>query len=224
MSLDTQKADASASQYMLAPGEAFPSEEGGVPKGDIDPTHNSTVSGGSSSTGSSHKLSGGAIAGIVIGGVIVAGLVGAVFFLWGRNRSLLQFMRGNLYRSTGPQNPPGDQEYQSPNPNMSAFPQSGSTVPYANSHHYHNTAYDSPPYSEYPSNGQVHHSMSSPSMIAELPSPCKEKTPVEYTEMDQPASRSPDQDRFTTDPTSSPKEHPKLSSFWGIRSKSTRTK
>ena len=213
VSLDTQKQDAAASQYMLAPGEAFPSEEGGVPAGDVDPTHNTTTSVASNTPGPSHKLSGGAIAGVVIGGIIVAGLVGAVFFLWGRNRSLLQFMRGNLHRSTGPQMPPGDQGYQSPDPSMSIYPSSGPNVPYA---------YDSPPYSKYPSHGHVQPPMGSPPLPAELPSPRNEKTAQGYAEMDNPASRPQDRDSPIRD-RMSPHRHQKSPSFWG-RSKSTRTK
>ncbi len=83
VSLATQRQEASESQYMLAPGQSFPSE-GGIPTGDVDPVAKSTTvslsapTTSSSSvarpsatvTASSHRLANGTIAGIVIAGVV----------------------------------------------------------------------------------------------------------------------------------------------------------
>lgn len=189
VSLATQKEDASNAQYMLAPGEPFPSE-GGVPSGDVNPGTNAnaatspasstqpTTSSYASHTpdASSHKLSTGAIVGIVIGGIAVAVLLGALFFLLGRQKTMLQFMRRNQYQAPGAQNPPGDQpDIRSPPPQMTSFP-SASAVPYSETPTYHEPAYDTPPYTRHAAQDPL---AAPQPPVAELPSP-GEKHMQEY--------------------------------------------
>ena len=224
VSLATQKEDASNAQYMLAPGEPFPSE-GGVPSGDVNPgTNANAATSPSSSTqpaassyashtpaASSHKPSTGAIVGIVIGGVAVAVLLGALFFLLGRQKTLLQFMRGNQYQAPGAQNPPGDQpDIRSPPQQMTSF-SNASAVPFSETSVYHEPAYDTPPYTRHAAQDPL---AAPQPTVAELPSP-GEKHMQEYissdpTEMEQRA-REPYRNRVPTP-----------LSFWG-RSKSTKT-
>ena len=107
VSLATQKQYAAESPYMLAPGESFPSEAG-IPKGDVNrgpnlpPTQTASNSSSPSSSPpsspvptnpSSGKISSGVIAGIVVAAVVVVCLLGALFFLLGRHKAMLQFMR-----------------------------------------------------------------------------------------------------------------------------------
>ena len=118
-------------------------------------------------TGYSHKLSNGAIAGIVVASVVVAVLIGALLFLLGRHKTMLQFMR---------------RQYQPPRNQEMGFPQgqsgpytyhsvSPSAIPYQETPNYYDHIYDSPPYSEHPAHG-----MPPESVMAELPSPEKEKS------------------------------------------------
>ena len=208
MSLATQKEDASNSQYMLAPGQPFPSE-GTVPSGDVSPGNSSTSSPAAASshaTASSHssKLSGGAIAGIVIAGVVGTILVGAVFFLLGRNKTMLQFMRRDQYQA-GSQNPPGP-DMRSPTPHMNTYPAHANAVPYPETPNYHDAAYDTPPYTEHPT------LIPTPQPImAELPSP-GDKNAQEYMGVqDHHDNRAP---------TPQPQKRPL--SFFG-RARSTKT-
>ena len=217
---------------MLAPGESFPSEAG-IPSGDVNPTTNSTTESSPVPTTStsasahpsattagspSHKLSSGAIAGIVIAGVVVALLIGALLFLLGRHRTMLQFLRGNHYHNPGPQNPPGDQDMQSPPPHMAQFPSPPPAVPYPENPNYH----DAPPYTEH---AQHVPTPPAPPIMAELPS-SEEKKSQEHVEMDQHLSQATL--RVTPVP-SPPLPSPPLPppqarplSFWG-RSRSTKT-
>ena len=139
VSLATQRKDASLSTYMLAPGQPFPSEDGGVPQGDINPPGSSSSSSSSSSvststtptpsapapasassTAASHtssggvRLSAGAIAGIVIAAVFVVLLLVALFFLLGRHKSLLQMARvhGGNHHENAPLTPGGHASMQ----------------------------------------------------------------------------------------------------------------
>lgn len=205
-SLDTQKQGASQSRFMLAPGQPFPSEAD-IPSGDLNPTAKPKSSSGS--------LSKGGIAGIVIAGVVVALLAAAVFFLLGRHKTMLKLMRGNQHQAPGPQNPPENQYYKSPNADMSTFPCSSSTIPYSGTpnHQYGNFA--SPPYTKH-----ANHDPRAPfsTAIAELATPMDKQSP-EYLEIDEGPSQRPYHDTLDASPIS-PQQQPKPL-FWG-RSKSTR--
>lgn len=134
MSLATQRQDASNAQHMLAPRQSFPLER--VLSSDVNPgtnadtppshpssTQATTSSAAYTSHASPHKLSDGAIVGIVIGEIIVAILLGFPFFLLGRQKTMLQFMRRDQYQALGAQNPPKDQpDIRSPRSQMTAFP------------------------------------------------------------------------------------------------------
>lgn len=219
---------------MLAPGEPFPSE-GGVPLGDINRGGNTNTTTSQSSTtqaakpsaaspshtpaASSPKLSTGAIVGIVIGGVVVAVLIGALLFLLGRHKTMLQFMRRGQYQASGPQNPPGDQTaIISPPPQMTSFP-NGSGMIYPGTSNYQESVYGSPPYTRH----AAHDPLAAPQPpVAELPSP-GEKHLQEYInpkpmEMEQ-HQQEPSQ--VSRAPTPQPQARPL--SFWG-RSRSIKTK
>lgn len=230
MSLATQKQDASNAQYMLAPGQPFPSEEG-VPSGDVSPgTNTNTTTSQSSSTqssaaypsytsdASSHKLSTGAIVGLVIGGLVVALLVGALFFLLGRQKTMLQFMRRNQYHAPGRQNLPEDQpDIRSPPPQMTSFA-AASSIPYSESPNYHEPVYDTPPYTRHAAQDPL---TAPQPPVAELPSP-GDKHMQEYLsshpmEMEQHSHESYQDSRV---PMPQPQAQPL--SFWG-RSRSTKT-
>lgn len=172
---------------MLAPGQPFPLE--GVPSGDVNPgtntnaansqlspTQSSAADPSHTPNASSHKLSTGAIVGIVIGGLVVAVLIGALFFLLGRQKTMLQFMRRNHYQAPGAQIPPGDQpDIRSPPPQMSSFP-STSAIPYSETPNYHEPAYDTPPYTRHAAQDPL---AAPQPPVAELPSP-GEKHMQEY--------------------------------------------
>lgn len=213
---------------MLAPGEPFPSE-GGVPSGDVSPGTNANVQSSSTQSSaaypshtpgaSSHKLSTGAIVGIVIGGVVVAVLVGALFFLLGRQKTMLQFMRRNQYQAPGAHNPPGDQPDvgSPPPPQMTSFAAASGT-PYSETPNYHEPAYDTPPYKRHASQDPLA-ALQPP--VAELPSP-GEKHVQEYlsphpTEMEQHPQESYQGSRVPT-----PQQPAQPLGFWG-RSRSTKT-
>ena len=129
--LSIQRQNAGQARFALAPGEPFPSE-GEEPAGNTAPK-SPTSSDSPSSTqtvaaaavhGSS--LSGGAIAGIVIAAIFVVLLMGAVFFLLGRQKSMIQFLtrprsKENLYQSMPPHAP-------SPQPPMGQYHVHGGTV------------------------------------------------------------------------------------------------
>lgn len=221
ISLNTQKQEASQSHFMLAPGQPFPSEAE-MPSGDVNPTPKSTSSAGSghpsaTATASSGRLSTGGIAGIVVAGVVVAVLAAAVFFLLGRNKTMLKFMRGNQHQAPGPQNPPGNQDYNSLHADMSIFPCSPSTIPYCGTPNYQDGNYASPPYTEH-----ANHGPSAPcsTAIAELASP-RGKQSHDYLEIDESPSQRLYHDRPDATPIS-PQQQPNPL-FWG-RSKSTETR
>ena len=215
---------------MLAPGQPFPLE--GVPSGDVNPGTNTNAANSQSSptqssvadpshtpNASSHKLSTGAIVGIVIGGLVVAVLIGALFFLLGRQKTMLQFMRRNHYQAPGAQIPPGDQPdiRSPPPPQMSSFP-STSAIPYSETPNYHEPAYDTPPYTRHAAQDPL---AAPQPPVAELPSP-GEKHMQEYIssnpmEMEQRPQESYQDSRV---PTPQPQAQPL--SFWG-RSRSTKT-
>ena len=204
-----------------------------MPSGDVNPgssatavaspsssaqaTKSSVASASHTPDAASHKLSTGAIVGIVIGGVIVAVLIGALFFLLGRQKTMLQFIRRSQYRAPGPQDPPGDQpEIRSPPTQMTPFPNSPG-IPYAETPTYHSSVYDTPPYTR--------HAAQDPSAapqppVAELPSP-EEKHLQEYIscnpmELEHPGEPFPD----SRAPT--PQSQARPLSFWG-RSRSNKT-
>ena len=230
VSLVTQKEDASNAQYMLAPGQPFPSEAG-VPSGDVNPgTHASATTSQSSSTqatassaayashttnASSPKLSTGAIVGIVIGGVAVAVLIGALFFLLGRQKTMLQFIRRNHYQVPGLQNPPGDQpDFRSPPPQMTSLPIS-SAISRSETPNYHEPAYDTPPYTAQDPLGAPQ------PLVAELPSP-GEKHMQEYISPKPMGIERDLQEHHQVSRAPTPQPQARPLSFWG-RSRSTKT-
>ena len=91
-----QKQLAKAANYMLQPGEPWPSESTPDPFTTSGPSPTATSEAPSSSPAAASgtvehrhvKISGGTIAGIVVGGVAALILVGALFYLCGRNRTL----------------------------------------------------------------------------------------------------------------------------------------
>ncbi|KAG8527674.1 uncharacterized protein KY384_007827 [Bacidia gigantensis] len=95
------QADARQSKFSLSPGDPFPAE-GEVPSGDNGPVGSTssttaTSSPATTSTVAPHSTGGspistGAIAGIVIACLFVVALLAALFFLLGRQRSMLQFL------------------------------------------------------------------------------------------------------------------------------------
>lgn len=114
VSLETQRTEAKASQFMLNPGEKFPDEANpstssvsSITASSTSRSQTSTATADSSSqtaapAAASHsKLPTGAIVGIAVGGALVALLLGALFFLLGRQTTMLQFMR----RHQQPPNP-----------------------------------------------------------------------------------------------------------------------
>ncbi|KAK7534050.1 uncharacterized protein J3D65DRAFT_700665 [Phyllosticta citribraziliensis] len=79
-----QKERAGDSSYALSPGESFPSEADSTSvRGSIP-----TSTGSPTSSNDSGGLSGGAIGGLVVGAIAVVALIGALFFFFGRNKSL----------------------------------------------------------------------------------------------------------------------------------------
>ena len=233
VSLATQKQDASNAQYMLAPGQPFPSEEG-VPSGDVNPgsstnaatssspsaqaTKSSAASASHTPAATSHGLSTGAIVGIVIGGVVVLVLIGALFFLLGRQKTMLQFLRRSQYQAPGPQNPPGDQrDIVSPPPQMTSFPNT-SGILYPGTPNYHEPAYDTPPYTRHAAQDPL---AASQPPVAELPSP-GEKHLQEYISSDPMEMEQHTQEPYQVSRTSSPQPQARPLSFWG-RSRSIKT-
>jgi len=235
VSLNTQKQEASQSQFMLAPGEPFPSE-GDSPPGSVVSTASSssspspTDSSGPASSSSSPSptdssgpapapsggLSKGEIAGIVVGSAVVALLAAALFILLSRHKTTLKFIQEYRHQASGPQNPPGDQDWKSPNLDASTCPYSPSTIPSSETPDYHDGKHASPPYTEHISQ---HPDAPSPTAIAELASPM-DKQSQECLEIDERPSQRP----YSDDPNArlaSPQTHlaPLL---WG-RSMSTRT-
>ena len=233
VSLARQKQDASNAQYMLAPGEPFPSEAG-VPTGDVNPGSNanpvtsqslstqtakpSAASASHTPNASSHKLSTGAIVGIVIGGVVVAFLVGAIFFLLGRQKTMLQLMRRGQYHAPGAQNPPGDQpDIRSPPPQMTSF-SNGSSLPYPGATNYHESVYDTPPYTTHAAQDPL----AAPQLpVAELPSP-GEKHLQEYISPKPMEMEQHPQEHYQDSRAPTPQAQSRPLSFWG-RSRSLRT-
>ena len=249
VSLATQQYDAANAQYMLVPGQPFPSEEG-VPSGDINPGSNANVATSVSSSvatspsslvatsssssaqatqtsaalsshmpdATSQKLSTGAIVGIVIGGVVVAVLVGALFFLLGRQKTMLQFLRRGHYQTPGPQNPPGDhRDIRSPRPHMMTFP-NGSGIHYTETPNYNIPAYDTPPYTRHAAQDPL---TAPRPPVAELPSP-GEKHLQEYISSDPMEMEQHPQDPNQVSRSSTPQPQARPLSFWG-RSRSIKT-
>ena len=105
VSLAAQRQNAAQSLYMLAPGQPFPSE-GQIPAGDHNPAQPDSGTTSPTSSASSRqaskgalqtKLSNGAIAGIVLAAVFVVCILGALFFLLGRHKTIMQLMhRGDF--------------------------------------------------------------------------------------------------------------------------------
>ena len=233
VSLARQKQDASNAQYMLAPGEPFPSE-GGVPLGDSNRGGNTnTTTSQSSSTqaakpsaaspsptpnASSPILSTGAIVGIVIGGVVVAFLIGALLFLLGRHKTMLQFMRRGQYQAPGAQHPPGDQPtIISPPPQLTSCP-NGSGMIYQGTPNYQEPVYGSPPYTRHAAQDPL---AAPQPPVAELPSP-GEKHLQEYINSSPMEMEQHPQEpcQVSREPTPQPQARPL--SFWG-RSRSIKT-
>jgi hypothetical protein len=220
VSLDTQQQEASQSKFMLAPGEPFLSE-GDSPPGYVVSTvsPSSSPSPTNSSTpppASTGGLSKGEIAGIVVGSAVVALLAAALFILLSRHKTTLKFIQEYRHQASGPQNPPGDQDWKSPNLDASNCPYSPSTIPSSETPDYHDGKYASPPYTEHISQ---HPDAPLPTAIAELASPM-DKQSQECLEIDE----RPSQRLYPDDPntrSTSPQTHlaPLL---WG-RSMSTRT-
>lgn len=249
VSLARQKQDASNAQYMLAPGQPFPSEDE-VPAGDVNPEYNeyneynekasgnSSSSSSSSSTSSpsaqatksfaaipshtpaesSQKLSTGAIVGIVIAGVVVAILVGALFFLLGRQKTILQFMRRGQYQVPGAQNLPGDQPgMTSPQPHMASFPSSPG-LPYSDTLNYHKSALNTPPYTREVAQDPL---AARQPPLAELPSP-GEKHLQEYISSNSSEMQQRPQEPYQDSRAPTPQPQARPLSFWG-RSRSHKT-
>lgn len=205
-----------------------------MPSGDVNPgTNPNAAASPSSSTpattssaayashtpdASSHKLSTGAIVGIVIGGVAVAVLVGALFFLLGRQKTMLQFMRRSQYQVPGAQNPPGDQpDIRSPPPQMTSFP-SPSGLPRSETPNYHEPPYDTPPYTRHAAQDPL---AASQPPVAELPSP-GEKHMQEYVSSGPMEMQQHPQNPYQDSRAPTPQPQARPLGFWG-RSRSTRT-
>lgn len=242
VSLATQKQDAAESQYMLAPGQPFPSE-GGVPNGDVNPTSStssntsSAPAASSSAPAKSNKLSSGAIAGIVVAAVVIFILASALFFLWGRHRTTMQFLkRGNnrdgytqpnpQYPSSGPNYPPMEQQQRpSPAQHMSSFHSpstygqpSPAQMPYQDPNSYHDPNFvAAPPYAHPPQSPQPEMQM------AELPSPGEKKS-QEYMEIGAgvPAQAAEERGAPQGWEEHAPSPNPRPFSFWG-RGRSQKT-
>jgi hypothetical protein len=111
VSIQVQSQDAKDSQYMLQPGENFPSEGSSTSKPSAASSTSDANEYASSSTASatsaavaskssSSSLSKGAIGGIVVAAVIVLLLAAALFFFVGRARTLKETVnRQSLYPS-----------------------------------------------------------------------------------------------------------------------------
>lgn len=205
-----------------------------MPSGDVNPGSTANAGSSQSSTtliatssatsashtpdASSHKLSSGAIVGIVIGGVVVAFLIGALFFLLGRQKTILQFMRRGDYQTPGAQNLPGDQpDIVSPPPQMTSFPH-GSGLPYPTTPNYHESVYDTPPYTSHAAQDPL----AAPQMpVAELPSP-GEKHLQEYISPKPMEMEHHPQEPHQDSRAPTPQAQARPLSFWG-RSRSLRT-
>lgn len=233
VSLARQKQDAANAPYMLVPGEPFPSEAG-VPSGDVNPGSNTNAATSQSSStqaakpsaalashtpdASSHKLSTGAIVGIVIGGAIVVFLIGALFFLLGRQKTMLQFMRRGQYHAPGAQNPLGGQpDIASPPPQMASFPNI-SSIPYPGTPNYHSTVYDTPPYTMHAARDPL---AAPQPPVAELPSP-GEKHLQEYITPKPMEMEERPQEFYQVSRAPTPQAQARSLGFWG-RSRSNRT-
>ena len=117
--LSIQRENSKQAKISLSPGQPFPAE-GEDPGGVTAPgATSSSISSSSSSSpsvaaavshGGGSMLSGGAIAGIVIAAIFVVGLLGAVFFLLGRQKSIIQYLprprsKEHLYQNMPPGHP-----------------------------------------------------------------------------------------------------------------------
>lgn len=110
---------------MVLPGGKIPDEAGTTstttsPSSSQTRTTTSPTSSQTAAPAEAHtqiKLSSGAIVGITVGGVIIAILVGALLFLYGRQTTMLQFMRR-------------EQQQQQHLPPPMAYPVGGSPIPY----------------------------------------------------------------------------------------------
>ena len=205
-----------------------------MPSGDVNPGSNANAVASQSSTtqaatssatsashapdASSHKLSTGAIVGIVIGGVVVAFLIGALFFLLGRQKTMLQFMRRGNYHAPGAQNPPGEQpDIVSPPPQMNLFPHA-SGLPYPATPNYQESIYDTPPYTSHAAQDPL----AAPQIpVAELPSP-GEKHLQEYISPKPMEMEHHPQEPYQDSRAPTPQAQSRPLSFWG-RSRSLRT-
>ena len=129
VSLQLQKQLASTSEYMLLPGQPFPDEGSATTSGLTVPT--STSSPPATSSSGHPSLSGGAIAGIVIGAIVFVGILIALFYLLGRNKSLMATFKGErkpLTNSTTSR--PDHVSKQDPGMQSLPYSQQGSFAPY----------------------------------------------------------------------------------------------
>ena len=205
-----------------------------MPLGDVNPGTNANVASSQSSStqaakssaalashtpdASSPRLSAGAIAGIVIGGVVVAFLIGALFFLLGRQKTIIQFMKRGQYQAPGVQVLPGNQPgITSPPPQMTSFP-NGSGILYPGTTNYQESVYDTPPYITYAAQDPL---AAPRTPVAELPSP-GEKHLQEYINFDPLEMEQHPQEHYHGSRASTPQQQTRPLSFWG-RSRSVRT-
>ena len=166
---------------------------------------------------SSQRLSTVAIVGIVIAGVAVAILVGALFFLLGRQKTILQFMKRGQYQGPGAQNPPGDQPGMiSPQSHMASFPSSPG-LPYSESLNFHKPALNTPPYTR----DAAQDPLAARQPLAELPSP-GEKHLQEYISSNPSEMQQSRQEPYMESRAPTPQPQPRPLSFWG-RSRSQKT-
>ena len=202
-----------------------------MPSGDVSPGTNANAATSQSSSAQSsaaypsytsdaspHKLSTGAFVGILIGGLVVAVLVGALFFLLGRQKTMLQFMRRSQYHAPGAQNSPEDQpDIRSSPPQMTSFA-AASSIPYSESPNYHAPACDTPPHTRHAAQDPL---AAQQPPVAELPSP-GDKRMQEYLGSHPMETEQHSQESYQDSRVPMPQPQSQPLSFWG-QSRPTKT-